>query len=445
MTKLIFSFDTEDYVNPIGADGIADVAGMLEEYGYKGCFQVVALLAQALQKWGRQDIIDRLKAHHEVDYHSYAHSMHPTINEYTDLCDFDAALKEFFRREKKGYAIVEEIFGQNGFAAVTPPGSSTSYVAHYGYADMGIPIYTVTPPTDRKKNRPVGACNINCIAYNRCLDKYLMKATEDDLRRALDEAAQKDIYVFYHHPQMHMVDRFCDELNFNGRNIPQKDWILSNPLPHEDRERFCANFRRLLSMIKDDPRFEVTTFGEIAATLPTERKVSKEQLPQIVAALQESWFPLTIPESLSLSDCLLACKDFLLGKNEHVCEKVYGFLGEPYAITEPITLTAEEIRQSAVALDTSRVLPELIFVGDNKIGPADWLRAALAVLTGAKHVTLTPAPWQIDLGQFPALKELTYKNVWIHIKELEDRWLSDRFRLQSWTLRLPKGGDRTVL
>lgn len=445
MTKLIFSFDTEDYVNPIGADGIADVAGMLEEYGYKGCFQVVALLAQALQKWGRQDVIDRLKAHHEVDYHSYAHSMHPTINEYTDLCDFDAALKEFFRREKKGYAIVEDIFGQNGFAAVTPPGSSTSYVAHYGYADMGIPIYTVTPPTDRKKNRPVGACNINCIAYNRCLDKYLMKATEDDLRRALDEAAQKDIYVFYHHPQMHMVDRFCDELNFNGRNIPQKDWILSNPLPHEDRERFCANFRRLLSMIKDDPRFEVTTFGEIAATLPTERKVSREQLPQIVAALQESWFPLTIPESLSLCDCLLACKDFLLGKNEHVCEKVYGFLGEPYAITEPITLTAEEIRQSAVTLDTSRFLPELIFVGDNKIGPADWLRAALAVLTGAEHVTLTPAPWQIDLGQFPALKELTYKNVWIHIKELEDRWLSDRFRLQSWTLRLPKGGDRTVL
>ena len=154
---------------------------------------------------------------------------------------------------------------------------------------------------------------------------------------------------------------------------------------------------------------------------------------------------MTIPESLSLCDCLLACKDFLLGKDEHVCEKVYGFLGEPYAITEPITLTAEEIRQSAIALDTSRFLPELIFVGDNKIGPADWLRAALAVLTGAERVTLTPAPWQIDLGQFPALKELTYKNVWIHIKELEDRWLSDRFRLQSWTLRLPKGGDRTVL
>ena len=72
------------------------------------------------------------------------------------------------------------------------------------------------------------------------------------------------------------------------------------------------------------------------------------------------------------------------------------------------------------------------------------ITAALAVLTGAEHVTLTPAPWQIDLGQFPALQSLTYKNVWIHIKELEDRWLSDRFRLQSWTLRLPKDSARMI-
>ena len=444
MTKLIFSFDTEDYINPIGADGIVDIAALLEEQGYKGCFQVVALLAQTLQEWGRQDIIDRLKAHHEVDYHSYAHSMHPTINEYTDLCDFDAALNEFFRREKEGYAIVEKIFEQKGFAAVTPPGSSTSYVAHYGYADMGIPIYTVSPTTDRAKNRPVGSCNLNCIAYNRCLDKYLMKATEEDLRRALDEAAEKDIYVFYHHPQMHVVDRFCDELNFNGKNVPQKDWILSNPLPREEREHFCANFRRLLTLIKEDPRFEVTTFGEIAKTLPTKRKVLREQLPQIASALQDTWFPLTTPDSLSLCDCMLACKDFLLGRDEHICEKVYGFLDEPYAITEPITLTTDQIRKSAVALEGIRFLPELIFVGDYKIGPADWLRASLAVLTGAESVTLTPAPWQIDLDQFPALKGLTYKIVWIHIKELEDRWLSERFHLQSWTLRLPKDSARMI-
>lgn len=444
MTKLIFSFDTEDYINPIGADGIIDVAEMLEEHGYKGCFQVVALLAQTLQKWGRQDVIDRLKANHEVDYHSYAHSMHPTINEYTDLCDFDAAMKEFLRREKQGYAIVEEIFGQKGFAAATPPGSSTSYVAHYGYADMGIPIYTVSPTTDRKRNRPVGSCNTHCIAYNRCLDKYLMKATEDDLRRALDEAAEKDIYVFYHHPQMHMVDRFCDELNFNGRNLPQSEWILSNPLPREDRERFCANFRRLLAMIKEDPRFEVTTFGEVAATLPTDRRITRAEIPQIAAALGDAWFPVTLPESLSLGDCMLACKDFLLGMDTHDCQKVYGFLGEPYAISEPITVTADEIKQSAAILDLSRFLPELIFVGEKKLGPADWLRAALAVLQGEERVTLSPTPWQIDLDQFPALKGLTYKNVWIHIKELEDRWLSDRFRLQSWTLRLPKGSDRRV-
>lgn len=52
MTDIVISFDTEDYVNPAGADGILNAATFLKEENIRGCFNIVAWLAQALVKWG---------------------------------------------------------------------------------------------------------------------------------------------------------------------------------------------------------------------------------------------------------------------------------------------------------------------------------------------------------------------------------------------------------
>ena len=76
MTDIIFSFDTEDYVNPKGADGILRVGRILREAGIKGCFNTVGWLAEALVRWGRQDVIEELR-HHEIETHSLRHSHHP--------------------------------------------------------------------------------------------------------------------------------------------------------------------------------------------------------------------------------------------------------------------------------------------------------------------------------------------------------------------------------
>ena len=42
MTKVIFRFDTEDFVNEKAADGILRVIRVLEEFGVRGCFAVTA-------------------------------------------------------------------------------------------------------------------------------------------------------------------------------------------------------------------------------------------------------------------------------------------------------------------------------------------------------------------------------------------------------------------
>jgi len=183
---------------------------------------------------------------------------------------------------------------------------------------------------------------------------------------------------------------------------------------------------------------------EILDRLLKTEKIEINDIPAIRKALCEDWFPLTLPESLCLADVLLACRDFLLGKTEHECGKVYGFLDTPYAVEAPVTLTAEDIRSATVAFRDGEFLPAEITVGGVKIGPADYLRAALAVLDGEDTVTVTPAAWQIDLSEFPSFKRVNYNGTWVHTNEFEDKYVSERGRLQSFTIRLPKGTARRV-
>ena len=85
MTDVIFSFDTEDFVDRDGADAILRMANLLRSENVRGCFNVVGWVAEALRgEWNRPDVIEALK-YHEIDSHSLSHSYHPTINQYPDI------------------------------------------------------------------------------------------------------------------------------------------------------------------------------------------------------------------------------------------------------------------------------------------------------------------------------------------------------------------------
>lgn len=442
MTDIIFSFDTEDYVNPKGADGILRVGRILREAGIKGCFNTVGWLAEALVRWGRQDVIEELR-HHEIETHSLRHSHHPTICEYTDLEDFDEAMAIFRQDEDEALQITQKIIGNDRFYAACPPGWSISYVAHYGYADMGIPVCDGDAIYDPVQGRAVSCCNMDCLVYKYSCDPFIHWEKEDILKM-MDEMAALETCIVYHHPQKHVVTTFCDLQNFNGENI-EDDWILSDLLPEETVRKFEENFRFFIDALKKDPRFRIVTYSDIARKYDASgRVICRADISSLKAALDEDFFPVTTPDTYSISDIFLACRDFLLGKEEHKCDKVYGFLDVPYAVPHPVKVTAEEMRESAAAMDVSRFLPTEITVSGKKMGPADWLRAALIILSGSKEATVVPDKWQIDLNEFPRLRDLTVKGSWVHSPKLEDRYLSDRMRLQTWTIRLPKGSKRRI-
>ncbi len=447
MAKIIFRFDTEDYINKNAADGILNAATMLKDAGLKGSFAVVGELAKALKKWGREDIIEALK-YHEIGSHSLMHSHHPNINEYTDLEDFDGALEEFYLREKECVKILKEVFQIEDMNFWCGPGASISYVAQYGYYYMGLKISHGAGGYfgDRNCGRIAKYANTLITKTTSYLIDEFGTATKAEIDELLENIAKtQDVAILCHHPAMSIVDTFFDELNFFGENIPEDRWIPSPVRSEEEQNRWKENFAYLLEKIKADDRLEVVTNDYIVENFFNyERKITAETLKEIAPQLCEEWFPVTLPDSYCLSDIMLACRDLLMGKEEHICGEVYGFLYEPFAIEKAVKLSADDIKVSAGEIG-DRFLPERINVGGIEIGPADWVRAAIAVITeGVDEVLVKPGPWQLDLNHFPEMNGRTLKGNWVHFPEFEDNFISNRIRYQLWTLMLPKGTRRLI-
>ena len=152
---------------------------------------------------------------------------------------------------------------------------------------------------------------------------------------------------------------------------------------------------------------------------------------------------MTAPHSYCLADLYHACRALLCGEPEHLCGTVYGFLEPPFAITDSVKVTKDEMIASAKALPAEGWLPLSIEVGGKTLGPADWLRAALEILCGKEEVTVVPDVWQIDLDQLPYLRDKTTRHDYGSLTN-EDNHLSRRDRLQTWTLRLPAGTNRKI-
>ena len=436
MTDIIFSFDTEDFTSSRAADGILYEAKLFKEEGVRGCFQLVGLLAKQLKAWGREDVIEAL-SYHELDTHTYGHTLHPMINEYTDLEDFYEAKRELIRQESLGIDYIKETFGIDRVYSACPPGNQKSYVAMYGYHDMGIPVYADTF-CDVKEGTGAYYCNMFHVYYYFGIEWFLRDATDEDIKAKLDDLATRERAVIYTHPNMIIKNDFWDAVNYHKENLVEfGKWIEPDDLPDEITQNVLNNMRKLIRFIKADPRFRITTYKELSEELLAdgERIVKRDFVPEIKNHLTKSFFPMQRPISLSLSDMILACRDFLDGKNEHLCGDVYGFLDKPYEISSPVTVTKDEIMASTYQIKDSEFLPAKFIVGKKEIGPADWLYAALDVLLGADTVEILPKKQLPNLDCMPEVRDSDFKGTWQHSDSFEDNYLSDRLRYQSYTMR----------
>ena len=435
MTDVLFSFDTEDFTSAPAAEAILREAEILRAEGVRAGFCVVGYLAEQLKNWGRDDVIEAL-GHHDLLTHTLGHSVHPTLNEYTDVADFDVAYERMRAQEDRAIGMLQSTFKNAKILGACPPGNQKSYVGMYGYADMGLPIYADTF-CDTADGEGVFYCNIYHMQYTRGMDRLLMQATEQDLDALLDRLAAYRRVILYAHPNMAMFTEFWDAINYYKENkCAFGEWKEAPKRTAEESERFYENLRTLIRKIKRDARFSITCYSAVADALAAEpaRVITREHLQGIRASMQVGLAPIRTPVSFSVADVFLACRDLLCGAHSHTCGRTYGFLEAPYAIDREVVVTAREIVDAANAMDVSRFLPTRILVGAHTLGPADWLRGALDVLCGEKTVCVTPGAALPSLDVLPQLKDLRLTG-WVQSDDFEDRYLSNRLRLQSWTMR----------
>lgn len=437
MTTVYFSFDTEDFTSDHASDAVRDEANLLHEYGIRGNFNVVGYLARELVRNRRTDVLDALN-NHTISFHSLRHSYHPTINEYTDLESYDDARAALELQEGQGFGMVKAVCGVDEFPAAVPPGNSISYVAMYTYADWGIPLYLgslfSTPHSEF-----VYFCNALHTSYDYALEEFLFDEGFD-AAAFLDTIADRRSCVLYNHPNMVLYKRFWDGENYAGANLrPMHDWIEPPRRSEEETARYYANLRRLIAALQADDRFTISSIDELAEKATANirgRTVNRDQLSAIRDALAASFRWVTEPAELSVADCFFAAKHFLDSDEPYHPGRVHGFLQAPEGVSAPVTLTADEVRRLAAMADPAEFLPPYFEADGKRVGPADLLFAMLDVAMGAETVTVTPKPQQCDYeAAYPSLKDTQLAHTWLHADSFEDRYLSDRLRLQAWTIR----------
>ena len=442
-TKIMFCFDTEDFTTIESTEAAAHVAEILEEAGCRGSFMTVGRVAQELIRNKRFDLLETLEKH-EINFHTKDHSVHPTLIEYTDVKDFNQAAGRLLKEECEGLGMVKAVFGNENFYAAVPPGPSRSYAAMIIYSELGIPVYadSILSSADGKD---IFYCNSLQLDYTIWFEGDLFdKDTGDDkiIDELKDKLATRQKAIIYDHPNRFHFYQFWDAENYDKKNLSEYgNWIPCKRRSPKEIERYFNLYKRVINSIKNDDRFEIITPGMYWEEIKDKqnRTVSKDLIPQIKESLEKDFAPIKNPVSLSISEAFECALEFINGKSEYQVKKVYGFLNKPMGISEKTTVSAKSVKEAAAKIARPEegpfFIPEVIEVDGKNLGPADFLFAMLEVLCGKEEITLEPREQLNSLNDFPELKNLNFKGEWLYSEDLEDNYLSDRLRLQCWTLR----------
>ena len=128
----------------------------------------------------------------------------------------------------------------------------------------------------------------------------------------------------------------------------------------------------------------------------------------------------------------------LRGEDSFLPGNAYGFLERPIGVDAPVSVSRAEMVEAARRMDVSGFLPSTVEVGGKMIGPADFLFAALELLTTSNDsVKVNPRDQLGPYTIMPKLEKLGFSDTWLHCPppEYEDTHTSDRLRWQLWTLR----------
>jgi len=441
-TRVMIWLDTEDYTSDRSNDAILGIARTLEAEGVRGHFVVVGQVCKFLMENKRYDVIEALK-HHIIGTQTLYHSFHPNLTEMTDLKDYDQAYTLALAEESECAGMIKAVLGVDSLTVSDWPGDGASYVADDVMTDMGVLFHGDSGAFEGGSDG-VWYQNRFHLPYWSHFGLDMLNPRFDgnyNLEKELDLLSQQTLVCLYSHPHMAVRKEHWDIPHFyKGNLVKFGEWLPATPVPEEETAEYYRRLGALVRRLKEDPRFEVIDCVQLLGELKPRKTITIADIPAIRKALNSDFGPISAPASWCVADCFQAAVHLLRGQERHVPGHVYGFLDAPKGISKPVTLLSKDIREAAEGIDMKRHLPASIHVGTVEIGPADFLFAALEVLeTGADKVRIEPREQLGDIAsKCPALASFKQDGWITYSPEFKDEYLSDRLRLQFWTLRYEK-------
>ena len=454
-TKVYLLFDTEDYTCDRSNDAIRDVANILTSEGVRGNFNIVGYLATRLMELKRFDVIEALRPH-VIGTQTLYHSRHPDLSELGEDPDYGRSYRRTLADEAKGIGMLEAVLGEGRCCFAAPPGNSISPASFDVYSDLGIFLNLGTgtyghkaedggyPRTmlTRSDGKVLGLWYFNQVQIpyyvSFTIQNDLLPGRYGNIDATLNKLAEWDGAVLYMHPDMAVKTMHWDQPNYKKANLVEwRKWRQVPDRNPTDTAIYYENLRDFIRRLKTDGRFEVSDLEVYLRSLKPRKVITMSDLPSIHAALRKNFGCLHGEASWCVADVFQAVVRYLRGEAPQMPGKAYGFLQKPRGTETSVEVLASDLRTAAEKIDLSRFLPSEISVGGTKIGPADFLFAALEVLTtGAEKVKVEPREQLGSFALIDCFEKFTLADTWMHTPEFKDRYVTDRLRLQLWTMRI---------
>jgi len=476
--EIIFSFDTEDYVDPVSNDALLRLAEIHTEYEVPATFGIVGEKARFLRNLGREDVIEAV-GRHEVGYHSDHHFILPDptydpphVPAYTEEQPWDRAVARLLAEESRGIRDIAESFGQRPSTFLRTFGDWGPQMM-VAYAQLGVPVFAYGPVFYNQDIPPMWYCNQLHVANPRLM-------YEDNLHRpdmsAQEKLEQHKANLLGHleqgtprlgwvtHPTRFIADTWWEAPNWFDRlgPWPRQNWRIPERFSPARTEELLWIAQGLVEFVSGLSDLTPRTFREFYEDFrPTRRWVSPEEAASLAARVGERPEMLRLGEETFSPAELFGTFAHRLGAPEGGAagertplRHLIGPTEEPVATDTAFCVGREDFRDACRLVelfirDRDRV-PAAIAVGRGEVGPGAFFVAMAQALREpqAERITIPsadnlPVPQKPDdYDRMAQGRPLGFVQYWSNREDYDFPNTRRHAQLQYWTFKTAAKGGR---
>ena len=403
--QIIFSFDTEDYVDPVSNDALLRLAEIHTEHGVPACFGIVGEKARFLRTCGRRDVIEAV-ARHEVGYHSDHHFILPDydyeqefVPEYVEKQPWDQAMARLLSEESRGVHDLAEVFGKQPVTWLRNYGDwAPQYLCTF--SQLGVPVFAYGPPFHSTDCMPIWYCNQLVIGNPRLMYENNIHRGDLTPKEKLDEHKRNLLkhledgtprLGFVTHPTRFISDIWWEQPNWMDIvDAPtRQQWEIPPRFSAQKTKELlwiADEFVKFVSQLKD---VEPLTFSDFWSKCQIQRRwLSRDELKQLASGLKDQPAYQCLGAEFFSPAELFAAFAFALAEPEVSdipLRHIIGPTDEPVDTPSDFRVSLQNLLDACQTVEffirDKNSVPHAIEVGQVQVGPGGFLLAmAQAIL-----------------------------------------------------------------